>query len=374
MLRNWLSTNITARPGSGTCAEIAKFGRAAELGGEAAAYAGVGLDLYGGECPLLSFRDRSEARGYTHTAVVTITNRRTIAGGFATAKGGLNELGFAFTHDDLHSFKLEKSFMHNRLAFNTPHGKRLIDFTHVAGDKKVVELYQQLAASPAGSRGEPPTAPLTPTDTDPTGALGAGAALWSGDASIANTLQTIATAARDGTYAVEHARDLAARMVLLDRSRLCGPASYGSAFLSPLCADDFGHALAHRLGAPAGYQQPQPGMHVLDFAVDRARGQLGPAMKALGIASFVGLGVGFSPGRMIAADMLAKPPLRSIRFVYGDVQGGCSYEIHGNGQPLHLNEGELAHGLHRLLIESAALMLPRRADVGWSTDAAALFA
>jgi hypothetical protein len=134
----------------------------------------------------------------------------------------------------------------------------------------------------------------------------------------------------------------------------------GVGFLSPLCADDLGHVLCGALGQPLRYEQPQPGMHWLDFRYDPQRDTLSPALAALGIASFFALGIGFSPGRMIAAEMLRKPPLNVIRFAFADVQGGCAYEIYGNGRRIEPVEAELGHALHQLLVHAAWPVLERR--------------
>ena len=128
------------------------------------------------------------------------------------------------------------------------------------------------------------------------------------------------------------------------------------------------------LGQPLGYGNPQPGVHCLDMRFDPQRDALGPALKALGVASFFALGVGFSPGGMIAAEMVKKQPVNAIRFVYWDVQGGCAYEMYANGRRLEVGEAELAHAIHQLLLHSAWPVLERRCRVGWQPSYPQLFA
>ena len=168
--------------------------------------------------------------------------------------------------------------------------------------------------------------------------------------------------------------DLVTRLQIAHRSLCSGVAAAGQAFLSPLSADDLGHVLVGAFGQPMGYSNPQPGMHCLDLRIDPNRDTLSPALKALGIASFFALGVGFSPGRMIAADMMKKQPVHAIRVVYYDVQGGCAYELFANGRRLEVGEAEMAHAIHQLLLHSAWPVLQRRCRVGWQTPYQQLFA
>lgn len=128
------------------------------------------------------------------------------------------------------------------------------------------------------------------------------------------------------------------------------------------------------LGQPMSYQSPQPGLHWLDFRLDPRRDAIGGALKALGIASFIGLGIGFSPGGMIAAEIMKKQPVHAIRFVYADAPGGCAYEMHANGRRLEHGEAEMAHAIHQLLLHAAWPVLERRCHVGWGQAYAQLFA
>ncbi|MEM6992967.1 MAG: hypothetical protein AAF721_20795, partial [Myxococcota bacterium] len=345
-----------------------------EFGAQAAALSGCGLDLYGGECVLAAVHGHDNPKGYHHISALAITNRRSIVGGYSSAKSDLNGLGFAVAHDEATGLEFKESLIKSTFNLLTPQGKRTL--INVWGYcKDLPAFYKALLAAPMGTRGEGPTAAVTPGPDDPTGALGAAQALWSADEHAHGLLHRIDANVRSGTLSGPDGGDLAARTVLWHRSRLSGPAAYGNAYLSPLGADDFGNVLTQSLGPPAGYQQPQAGMHVLDFRLDPKRDALSPALSALGIASYLGLGIGFSPGAMIAAQMLAKPPLHQLRIVYGDVQGGCSYEMHAHGTtPLHSAEAMTAHGLHQLLIHSAGPILARRAEHGWSRSYAELFA
>lgn len=352
--------------------EVAAFSGVGPLASRAVAYAGAGLDLVGGEYPLAAIATYDDQRGFEHRLGVVITTTRTIMGGWSSIKGQLNDVRNVVGHDEIVRVDAKAGMLAQHCDVITTRGpqKFVVPFAYfpeIEGFFRGV-----LALSPADRRDA--GAPLAqPSAADPTAAESAIAGLWCDDTRAAELLRAIAGYAAAGRLAVEHAIDFVGRVTLAHRAAAMGPAAYGTAFLSPLSADDLGNLLVGALGTPLGYATVAQGTHALEFRYDPQRDQLSPALAALGIASFVGLGIGFSPGRMIAAEMMRKPRLDVIRIVYADVAGGCAYEIFGNGRRLELTEGELAHALHQLVIHSALGVLERRVHMGWQVPYAELF-
>jgi hypothetical protein len=353
--------------------EVGLFGNAQGPAARAAAYAGCGVDVANGECLLAGIYTYDENRGFEHRLVGAVTTRRTIFGGWSTVKGSLNELRGSVDHDEVIGFEAKTGLVSAKCEVLTVRGPQ--NFLGLWSRYPEIEVFfRGLLQIPAGHRGEPPTPLAAPTPDDPTGAHAALASLWFPDDRTHALLAATIDAVHRGAVDLGSAVDLVARVQVAHRSMCSGTAAAGHAFLSPLGADDLGHVLAGVLGPPLAYGNPQPGVHCMDLRIDTTRDALSPALRALGIASFFALGVGFSPGRMIAADMMKKPAVNAIRVVYYDVAGGCAYELFANGRRLECGEAELAHALHLLLLHSAWPVLERRCRSGWAMPYAELFA
>jgi hypothetical protein len=179
--------------------------------------------------------------------------------------------------------------------------------------------------------------------------------------------------ARSGAMDPATALDLVRRVTMAHRVLVSGPAGQGSSMASPLSADDLAYTLANFLGNPVNRQELQPGMSAYDFAFDGRGERMSTALSAIGVASYVGLGIGFSPGRMIAAQLMKKPDVRAIRLVVSGLSGGCAYELWANNQPLGRAEGQLALALHQGIAHSAYPVLQRRVHHGWDVGYPQLF-
>lgn len=353
--------------------EVAAFSGVGPLAARVLAHAGVGLELQAGEMPLAAISSYDEQRGFEHRMGAVITNVRTIMGGWSSIKGNLNDVRGAVFHDEVTGLDAKMGLLGSQFDLHTPRGPQ--KWVGLFGHFPEIEgFFRGLLTLPFGQRNGELAAMPSASATDPTGAEAAVAGLWLDDPRTAESLRAISALAAHRQITFDHAMDFVGRITLAHRAAAAGPAATGTTFVSPMSADDLGNVLVGALGGAVGYGNPAPGTHALDFRYDPQRDTLSPALQALGIASFLGLGVGFSPGRMIAAEMMRKPRLDIIRFVYADVPGGCAYEIHGNGRRLELLEGELAHGLHQLLVHSALPVLARRIHHGWHVPYASLFA
>jgi hypothetical protein len=342
--------------------EVGLFGGAAVPGARAVAYGGQGLDLAGGECVLAAIGSHAEPQGFHHRLGVAITNRRTIYGGWSSIKGNYNDVRATVMHEEVVGLDMKKSLVSLKFDVLTPRGpQNLVHF--FAKVPEAEAFFRGLAQIPFGHRAEPALPLVAPSSGDPIGAHAALASLWYQDDRASAMIGALHHVFERGAIDPGTAVDLIGRVLLAHRAVPSGPAGWGNGFLSPICADDLGHVLCGALGQPLRYEQPQPGMHWLDFRYDPQRDTLSPALAALGIASFFALGIGFSPGRMIAAEMMRKQPLNVIRFAFADVQGGCAYEIYGNGRRIEPVEAELGHAFHQLLVHAAWPVLERRCYV-----------
>lgn len=353
--------------------EVAVFANTTVPAARAVAYGGQGLDLANGECVLAAIGSHSEPQGFHHRLGIAITNRRTIYAGWSSIKGNYNDVRTTVMHEEVHGVDVKKSLVSVKFDVLTARGpQNLVHF--FAKVPEAEAFFRGLTQIPFGQRAEPPIALPAPSADDPIGAHAALASLWYPDDRAAALVSGLHHALAQGAIDGPTGSDLIGRVLVAHRAMCSGPAGWGNGFLSPLSADDLGHVLCGALGQPIRHEQPQPGTHTLEFRIDPQRDTLSPALKALGIAAFFGLGIGLSPGRMIAAEMMRKPPLNAIRVVFADVPGGCAYEIHGNGRRIEGVEAELGHAIHQLLMHSAWPVLERRCHFGWQPSYAQLFA
>ncbi len=345
---------------------------AAEIGARATAYAGIGLDLTSGECLLAGVASFESHRGYDQRTATIVTNRRTIFSGWMTAKGELNDVAVGVHHDEVHRVEAKRGALAVKLEVHGPRG--VSDLSRLSVEYKgATDFFHALSQIPLGQRAEPPIPlPVAGAD-DPAGAQAANAGLWYPDARAGVMLHSLDQAAREGRMDGATALDLVHRVQLAHRTMVSGCAGYGHALMSAMSADDLAFCLANFLGPPIGRQMLQGNVAAYDFRYSDNDPQMSRALAAVGVAAYVGLGVGFSPGRMIAAQLMKKDDVRAIRLCVADVPGGCSYELYANNKRLERGEGQLALGIHQGLAHSAYDVLERRCRLGWNVPFAQLF-
>ncbi len=347
--------------------------QACPIAAEAVAHSGVGLDHFNGEYILAAMLQRETPRGYEHRLCGAITDRRLIVGGWSSIIGGYNDTRFSVGHADVAQAEWKATAFQNHLKLTTHQGQ-LHTVTFPAATKHLGPMYQQMASVPPQLRVTPGAPMPQPSAEDPAGCLAVGGALWREDPRASAMLATVDQQVRAGQLDPAAGYDLAGRVLLLHRSALSGPGGNGHQWLSPLSSGDLVHLMASFLGAPMQLQPLYQGFHSYQFRVDPQRDALGPVLTGLGIAAYVGLGVGFSPGKVIAHQMMQKKPLTEFRLSVGDATGCSMYTLDGPKGRLENGEGMYAHGLHQALIHSAYTVLERRVHYGWQVDYASLFA
>jgi hypothetical protein len=277
---------------------LQRFGSGGAIASEAVARSGFGLDLYSGERVLASLAvDHSRGR-----IAVAFTNHRTIVGGAGIA--------ISVRHDEV----IGVVDGDGRLELRTTSGARDLTPLLASGDA-VVAFFRVLTSTDPRRRVEPPCPTFSPGGTDPTGAHGAIHELWSNDPSAAAMLDEIARRSRSGDLDEGAAQDLVGRVVLAHRARCCGAAAFGSSFLSPLPAADFGELVLAVLGTPLRRMPTSAGVERMEFA--------------------------------------------NVTVTYREVSGGTSYTLHADGKRLEAHDGTLAHSLHGRLVEGAHEWLVR---------------
>lgn len=277
---------------------LQRFGSAGAIASEAVARSGFGLDLYSGERVLAALAVL-DSRG---RIAVAVTNHRTIVGGAGIA--------ISVRHEEVVGVVVGGG----RLELRTTVGTRDLTSLLPAGDS-LVEFFRALASTPPRERAEPPCPTFTPGGADPTGAHGAMRELWSNDPSAATMLGEIARRSRSGDLDEGAAQDLVGRVVLAHRARCCGAAAFGSSFLSPLPAADFGELALSVLGTPLRRMPTTAGVDKMEFA--------------------------------------------NVTVSYREVSGGTSYTLHADGKRLEAHDGDLAHSLHCRLVDGAHEWLAR---------------
>lgn len=359
---------------------LSVFGEAREVGHEAITGSGVGLDLHAGERILASALLVDRPKGHEHRLALAITDRRTALSGWSDIGGPLTfgNRRFSVAHAELARVEVKSGMLANHVALHAvPQGagtaKHELPFGELV--PMLGAFYQALATQVApAERMEPPTSYLAPSESDPTGALGAAAALWSDDPLARQMLETIAGNVRERDMPVEMGRDLASRALLAHRTAQGAPMMREGRWLSPMSAQDLGHTLVKIFGAPMTHAQPQPGVEQLDFRIDPRRDALGDAIQALGVASYVALGVGYRPGRAIANVLMKKQQVTHLRVMFADQAGASAYRLFAPPQPLEPCDSELATRIHLALSAASYSVMLRRTERGWAPSYAELFA
>ena len=91
-------------------------------------------------------------------------------------------------------------------------------------------------------------------------------------------------------------------------------------------------------------------------------------MTALGVASYVGLGVGFSPGKVIANAMMKRRQVTELRVLFADLPGCCGYKLMAHGVPIEQMDSKMGSRVHELLNAAAYSVLGRRSSLGWGAS------
>lgn len=353
---------------------LAVFEAAADVGAEAVAGSATGLDHFAGERILASVFMREQPRGHDHRLACAITDRRTCLSGWSSMTGALslNQHRFSLLHADLQRVEAKNTMLTKRLALVGPNGPH--EMLYPDAIDVLARFYQTLATRvPPEQRVEPPTPFVVPGEDDPSGALGAARALWVDDPAAREMLESIDRGARNGSMEPATAQDLAGRVVLAHRTRAGGPGMYEGRWISPMSAQDFGHSLVEIYGPPMAHAQPQPGVDQLDFQIDPRRDPLGAAATALGVASYIGLGVGFRPGRALADAMTKRKPVTQLRVMFADRPGHTGYRVFTPSGDLAYADSMMAHAFHRTLGAVSYRALEARCRAGWHPSYQELF-
>ncbi|AKF03168.1 hypothetical protein [Sandaracinus amylolyticus] len=353
---------------------MALFADARDAGVEAITGSGVGLELHAGERVLASALLVDRPKGYEHRLAMAITDRRTAVSGWSSISGpgSFNNRRFSVAHAELTRVEVKTGMLTNHVALFAGNTKHELIFGELV--QPLGALYQALTTQIApGERVEPPTAWPASSDADPAGAHAAAQALWNDDPLARQALETIDRNVRHAGMPAEMGRDLVARVVLAHRTSATAPAMREGRWLSPMSAQDLGGTLVRFFGAPMTHAQPQPGVEQLDFRIDPKRDVLYDAVTALGVASYIGLGVGFRPGAAIADALLRKQQVTQLRVMFADQAGGAAYRLFAPPQPLEPCDSRLAQRLHLALGAASYSVLLRRAERGWGPSYAELF-
>lgn len=346
--------------------------QACPIAAEAVAHSGVGLDHFHGEYILAAMLQRETPRGYEHRLCGAITDRRLIVGGWSSIIGGYNDTRFSVAHADVSQAEWKASAFQNHLKLTTHQGQ-LHTVTFPAATKHLGPLYQQLTSLPPQARVAPGAPMPQPSTGDPAGCLAIGGALWREDPGVSAMLAHLDQQVRAGQLDPSAGYDLAGRLLLLHRSAMSGPGGNGQQWLTPLSSSDLVHLLASIFGAPMQLQPLYQGYHSYQFRVDPQRDALGPVLSGLGVVAFVGLGIGFSPGKLIAHHMMQKKPMTEFRVSVADATGCSMFLLDGPKGRLENGEGMFNHQLHQALIHSSYGVLHGRVHRGWGVDYSALF-
>lgn len=344
---------------------------ACQIGAEAVGGSGVGLDLYAGERVIAALLMRNTPRHYEHRLAVAVTDRRTAVSGWSSIKGNHNGKSSSLLHAHLQRVEAKDSLLSTYVRLFGPGVTLELSITDHT--RKLEQLYQGMQMIPPPLRAEPPTPFVTPSEEDPSGARTAAMQLWRPDPPAADMLRAVGELVHAGQIDPQAGADLVRRIVLAHRSSCDGPAMQDGIWLSPMSADDLGFTLRHVFGAPAAQRQVAPGRWAFDFYVPPGSDPLGKALTALGVASYLTIGFGYSVGGVIADQLMKKEPFTRFTVELADLPSACGYRLYTPAGPIEREEALFAHSFHQTLIATAYRVLERRAHVGWGRPPANLF-
>ena len=335
------------------------FADAEPIGIEAVTGSEAGIDVFRGERILAAILVRETPQGHEHRRVVAITDRSTLMSGWSDIKGGLNGQRFAMPHADIQRVDSKhESFFSVSAAFvalTGSAGSHKIEIPQLT--KPLDGFYRTLCSTiPAEQRVEPPTPFVETSPDDSSGARHARAGLRFADPRSEQLLDAIAHRTATSRLSADVGAELTFRVVVAHRTAADGPARQEEAWVSAMPANDLTSVLTRALGPPLSDESKQEARW-LEFPFDQRQDTLSAAATTLGIASYVGLGVGFRPSRVILNALLAKRPVSRLRFAIADRPGYSLYTIHAEDGPLEKRDSLLAHKLHLLLAQAAFSML-----------------
>lgn len=355
---------------------LALFEHATGIASEAVAGCGVGVDHYTGEHVLAAALGRETPRGYEHRLCLAITDRRTILSGWSSIKGGHNGTGFSMGHEQLARVESKATMLANYVRLFDHQGTSR-DLTFPQVTDVLGRFYAALAQLPPQARMSAPLPMPQPSPEDPAGLRAVAHGLWREDPAATQILAHVDRLVYGGQVDPASGYDFACRVFLAHRSAVSGPAmspGLGRVWLSPMSAADLGHTFVSIYGRPADYQVAPDGWAWHDFHLNPERDYLDATLSALGVAAYIGLGVGFSPGRVIAHHLMKREPITKLRVGVHEGQACSHYVVDGPRGRLELSDANMAHRLHQALIHSSYRVLERRALLGWGVDYHALFA
>jgi hypothetical protein len=352
---------------------VATFQHAQPLSAELVAFSGAGLDHYGGELMLAAALLHNTPRGYQHRLLWGVSSQRTRIGGWSSTKGGFNDRHTSVAHHELVRVEVKDGMLDSYVKLHTPRGEELLRFGKATA--MIGRFYQALMQQPAPQRMVPPRPFPQPSAEDPAGAQAASQGFWREDPDALALLVGIDERVRSGFIDAGVGYDLSCRILLAHRSAFAGPgiASGPGQWLSPMSLDDLGHTLVGIFGPPTQQNVDGQGWTWLSFALDPQRDALSPALSALGIAAYISLGVGFSPGKVIAHQMLQREPLTAIHVGMHSGSASSVYTLRTPRGPLEQVDAMMSHQLHQALIHSAMPVLGRRCSLGWGPSYAELW-
>jgi hypothetical protein len=311
----------------------------------ALAVSGVGLDHFSGEQAMVFGLGGGERRFDTFGLV---TDRR-ICGACHTER-------FDVRFSEIAQLTYKDSLLDRSILLSTPSEQVRV----IVGDfhQPLGAFLRRLTTVPADQR-EPRTRPLSaPSESDPTGAASANAALGVPDERTTHLLMAIEGGHARGEIPLEIARDFVTRIALLHRSIHFGRGMAEGRWLSPLGADDLSNAMVQLYGSPLSHQE-QP-VRTLEFPSNLKSGMGKAAVSsAIGLASAAVLGVGWVS--------TAKRRIARFRFMVADTGSFGSFRLQDpRGRGLHLEEPSLLMEVDGKLLGLEDDILARRVAFGWN--------
>jgi hypothetical protein len=228
------------------------------------------------------------------------------------------------------------------------------------------EFFMRLTQTIAPAhRCEAPCPAVVASEADPTGRENALSGLWFDDPQARQLLRQLELATSSG-MPVEVALDFVGRVVLAHRASASAPCMRDGLWLSPLTAQDLGFACTSLFGAPAYHYQPRPGVDQLSFHFDPRRNGLDAAITALGVASFMTLGVGFNPSAALVNAAFERPQVTAIMVELQQHGPTSAYRLMTPSGSLETADSLLAMRCHQAVIASAYPLLAQRIAHGWA--------
>lgn len=360
--------------------EVATFAQAGPVGTEALVGTATGLDLIAGERLLAATRSVMRPGGYEHRVACAITDRRTVVAGWSnfmgrSPGGPTNERRFNLEHHHVVGATPKKPSFSKPARIEIQVGAQMVTLPCLDLDIDAMgAFYAGLTHIAPQMRAEPRQPLVATSEADPMGFDAVEAGLWYGDERTRRIVGAL-RASHGAGMPDEMAADLLRRTVVAHRAGAAAPMMMRDGrWLSPLSRDDFGHNLVRILGPPVGHAQVAPEVQAIDFYLPPGQDPVGGAARALGVASFLTLGVGFSPAKMLVAAAAGRKPVTQLRVLLGATDVGTGFQLVTPSGPLEQVDSLLATQLLDVLSAAAFPVLQKRAEQGWAPDFGQLMA